>query len=63
MDNYFYDGGNTPEQPQQPKLYALDASKCKSIKELGTLLNALGLAMAKEYAVEHGLEHLLIIEE
>ena len=48
---------------QQPVMHSVDASKCKSIKELGTLLNALGLAMSAEYAEANGLTHLLKIEE
>ena len=52
-----------PEQPEQPQMYGVDATKAKSIKELGTLLNALGLGMTKEYAEVNGLTHLLKIEE
>ena len=48
---------------QQPVMYSVDASKCKSVKELGMLLNALGLGMTKEYADENGLTHLLKIQE
>ena len=51
-----------PQEPQQPKVYPIDATKCKSVKEMGILFNALGIAMTKEYASEHGLEHLLIEE-
>ena len=51
-----------PEQTEQPKLYSVDASRVKSIEELGTLLNALGLGMTMEYAEANGLTHLLVIE-
>ena len=44
----------------QPVVFPIDATKCESIKEMGTLLNALGIAMTKEYAVENSLEHLLV---
>ena len=47
-------------QPQQPEVFPIDATKCESMEEMGILLNALGLAMTKEYATENGLEHLLI---
>lgn len=52
-----------PEQAPQPTMYTVDATKAQSIEELGILLNALGLGMTKEYADEHGLTHLLKIEE
>ena len=45
--------------PKQPEVFPIDATKCKSIEEVGTLINVLGLAMTKEYAAERGLEHLL----
>ena len=44
----------------QPTVVPVDATKCKSVEEMGMLLNALGLAMTKEYAVENGLTHLLV---
>lgn len=49
-------------QPEQPVVYPVDATKCKSIKEMGILLNALGIAMTEEYAKENKLNHLLIKE-
>lgn len=49
--------------PEQPVVYPVDATKAKSIQELGVLFNALGIAMTVEYAKERGLEHLLNIEE
>ena len=49
-------------QPEQPTVYPIDATKCKNKKEIGILLNALGMAMTKEYAEANGLEHLLILE-
>jgi len=53
----------TPEQEIKPEVFPIDARKCQSLEEMGLLLNALGLAMTKEFSVEHGLEHLLQIEE
>lgn len=47
----------------EPTMYPVDATKCKSIKELGLLFNALGLGMSEEYAKDNDLEHLLIKEE
>ena len=48
---------------QQPKVFPVDATKCKSLEEMGILFNALGIAMTKEYAEENGLEHLLVEQE
>ena len=48
--------------PEQPTVYPIDATKCNDIKEIGILLNALGMAMTKEYAEANGLSHLLILE-
>jgi len=45
----------TPE----PTVYPVDATKAKSLEEMGVLFNALGIAMTKEYAEERGLLHLL----
>ena len=42
-----------------PVVYPVDATKAKSIEEMGILFNALGIAMTVEYAKERGLEHLL----
>ena len=53
----------TPEQEIKPAVFPIDARKCQSLEEMGLLLNALGMAMTKEFAVEQGLEHLLQIEE
>lgn len=51
-------------QPQeQPVVFPVDATKCKNLKEMGILFNALGIAMTKEYAEQMGLEHLLKVEE
>ncbi len=47
----------------QPKMYMLDATKCKSIAEIGLLFNALGIAVSMEYATENSIEHLLIKNE
>lgn len=52
-----------PQEQQQPEVFPIDATKCNNLKEMGILLNALGLAMTKEYAAENGLEHLLKVEE
>ncbi len=55
----------TPEanMPQeQPEVFPVDATKAKSLEEIGVLFNALGIAMTKEYAKERGLEHLLATE-
>ena len=52
-----------PQEQQQPVVYPVDATQCKDIKEMGMLMNALGLAMSKSYAEENGLMHLLKIEE
>lgn len=49
-----------PQEPvQQPEVFPVDATKAKSLEEIGVLFNALGIAMTKEYAKEKGLEHLL----
>jgi len=55
----------TLKQPevQQPEVFPIDATQCKSLEEVGMLLNALGLAMTKEYAEQNGLTHLLKVEE
>ena len=53
----------TPEQEIKPEVFPIDARKCQSLEEMGLLLNALGMAMTKEFATEQGLEHLLQIEE
>ena len=45
---------------EQPEVFPIDATKCHNLKEMGLLMNALGLAMTKSYAAENGLEHLLI---
>ena len=47
----------------QPEVFPIDATKCNNLKEMGILLNALGLAMTKEYATANGLEHLLVEQE
>ena len=48
---------------QQPEVLPIDATKCQSLEEVGMLLNALGLAMTKEYAEANGLKHLLVEQE
>ena len=53
----------TLKQPEQPEVFPIDATKCQSLEEVGMLLNALGLAMTKEYAEQNGLTHLLKTEE
>lgn len=52
-----------PQEQQQPEVFPIDATKCQSLEEVGMLLNALGLAMTKEYAEQNGLTHLLKTEE
>jgi len=47
----------------QPEMFLVDATKAKSLEEMGIMLNALGLAMSEEYAKENGLEHLLVKPE
>lgn len=49
----------TPEQEIKPEVFPIDARKCKSLEEMGLIINALGMAMTKEFATENGLEHLL----
>ena len=49
----------TLKQPEQPEVFPIDATKCQSLEEMGMLLNALGMAMTKEYATANNLEHLL----
>ena len=49
----------TPEQDNKPEVFPIDARKCKSLEEMGLIINALGMAMTKEFATENGLEHLL----
>jgi len=47
----------TPEQEIKPAVFPIDARKCKSLEEMGLIINALGMAMTKEFAAENGLEH------
>ncbi len=49
----------TPQQEIKPEVFPIDARKCKSLEEMGLIINALGMAMTKEFATENGLEHLL----
>lgn len=49
----------TLKQPEQPEVFPIDATKCQSLEEVGILLNALGMAMTKEFAVVNNIEHLL----
>ena len=46
----------------EPVVYPIDATKAKSLEEMGVLFNALGIAMTKEYAKERGLDHMLITD-
>ena len=46
-------------QKPEPTVYPVDATKAKSLEEMGILFNALGIAMTVEYAKERGLDHLL----
>jgi len=48
-----------PVQEDKPEVFPIDARKCKSLEEMGLIVNALGMAMTKEFAKEQGLEHLL----
>jgi hypothetical protein len=50
------------EQQTPPPVFPIDARKCKSLEEVGLLINVLGMAMTKEYAEANGLQHLLIEE-
>ena len=54
---------NAFEPKEEPVVYPVDATKAKSLKEMGVLFNALGIAMTKEYAEQMGLKHLLKVEE
>ena len=47
----------------EPTVYPVDATKAKSLEEMGILFNALGIAMTKEYAEQMGLQHLLKMEK
>lgn len=47
----------------EPTVYPVDATKAKTLEEMGILFNALGIAMTKEYAEKMGLQHMLKIEE
>lgn len=47
----------------QPEMVLVDASKAKTLEEMGMLLNALGLAMSREYAEANNLTHLLAEDE
>lgn len=49
--------------PKQPEVFPIDASKCNDLREMGILLNALGMAMSEQYAKENGLEHLLTLPD
>ena len=51
-----------PVQKEEPTVYPIDATKAKSLEEMGVLFNALGIAMTEEYAKERGLDHMLITE-
>lgn len=51
------------QEENKPEVFPIDARKCQSLEEMGLLLNALGMAMTKEFAAEQGLEHLLDIPE
>ena len=52
------------EQPkQEPVVFPVDATKAKSLEEMGILFNALGIAMTVEYAEQMGLQHLLKMEK
>ena len=51
------------QEENKPEVFPIDARKCKSLEEMGLIINALGMAMTKEFAAENGLEHLLQIEE
>ena len=44
---------------KKPIVYPIDATKAKTVQELGTLMNVLGIAMTKEFAEENKLEHLV----
>ena len=44
---------------EKPEVFSVDARKCKSLEEMGLLINALGIAMTKEFAAENNIEHLL----
>lgn len=47
------------QEENKPEVFPIDARKCKSLEEMGLIINALGMAMTKEFAAENGLEHLL----
>ena len=51
------------QEENKPAVFPIDARKCKSLEEMGLIINALGMAMTKEFAKEQGLEHLLDIPE
>jgi hypothetical protein len=44
----------------QPEMISIDCTQCKSIKELGMLMNGLGLAVTEEWAKQNNLEHILV---
>ena len=48
-------------QPEEnkPEVFPIDARKCQSLEEMGLLINALGMAMTRDFAEEQGLTHLL----
>lgn len=54
---------NEYQPKEEPVVFPVDATKCKSLQEMGILFNALGIAMTTEYAKQMGLEHLLKMEE
>ena len=47
------------QEENKPEVFPIDARKCQSLEEMGLIINALGMAMTKEFAAENGLEHLL----
>ena len=69
MEEFNFNTPNLNELPElevqqaQPVVVPVDATKCKNLKEMGILFNALGIAMTKEYAEQMGLEHILKTEE
>ena len=48
---------------QQPELFNIDATRARSIQEIGILFNALGIAITEDFAKLHQLEHMIAWKE
>lgn len=63
MENQNFDYNLAEQAPQPPTVYPVITNNIKDLEDVKKLLNALGLAMTKEYAEENGLSHLIEVVE